>query len=152
MKTSTKGLELIKYYEGLKLEAYKCPANIITIGYGTTRYPNGKEILMGDKCTKEEAEEYLQNDLSFLEKKVSSHFKEIDQNQFDALISFAYNLGFGALLSSTLRSKILKDPNDKTIKDEFLKWCHVGKVKLTGLLKRRSAEYILYSEGILKFI
>ena len=152
MKTSPKGIELIKHFEGCKLEAYICPAGKPTIGWGTTSYPNGREIKLGDVCTEEQAEEYLINDLSLLEKKIDRHFgKLLNQNQFDALVSFSYNLGFGNLLSSTLRRKILNNVNDDAIGIEFMKWCHVGKVKSSGLLRRRKSEYTLYSTGELKF-
>lgn len=149
MKTSPNGIALIRHYEGLKLEAYLCPAKIPTIGIGTTMYPNGKQVKLGDTCTEEEAEEYLVHELSFLEKRLSSHFKILNQNQFDALISLAYNIGFGNLLASTLRKKILQNMYDSSIGLEWMKWVFAKKVKLEGLHRRRRAEYILYSTGVL---
>lgn len=151
MKTSPKGIQLIKHYEGLRLEAYKDSVGVVTIGYGTTMYPGGKQVKMGDRCTEEEAEEFLKNDLSYLEPKISRHFKEVNQDQFDALVSFSYNLGFGALLSSTLRRKILQNINDPSIGLEWMKWVYAGKIKLEGLKRRRRSEYILYSTGNLVF-
>lgn len=151
MKASVKCLELIKHFEGLRLEAYKDSAKVITIGYGTTRYPNGQKVGLEDKCTEAEAEEYLDNDLSLIEVKISRHFKEINQDQFDALCSWVYNLGFGNLLVSTLKKKILEDPNDPEILKEWIRWVYAGKTKLMGLVARRRSEYTLYSTGKLDF-
>ena len=151
MKTSPKGIELIKHYEGLKLTAYLCPASVDTIGYGTTRYPDGRQVKPGDTITKEQAEEYLVNDLKYIEVKVSRHFKTINQDQFDAVVSWVYNLGFGNLLASTLRRKIMADPNDPSIHGEWVKWVYAGKIKLDGLRRRRESEYVLYSTGNLIF-
>lgn len=99
MKTSKKGIELIKKHEGLRLEAYQCAANKWTIGYGHV-------ILSGENLkiiTKQQAEELLMKDLSIAEKCVNENVKvEISQNQFDALVSFVFNVGCGAFKSSTM--------------------------------------------------
>ena len=147
MKTSQTGIDLIKSFEGLKLEAYKCSAGVPTIGYGSTFYPDHKPVKMGDKLKdKNEAEELLKVTLIEFEKNVSALFYNVilKQNQFDALVSFAYNLGTASLAESTLLKKVKANPNDKTISLEFAKWVNAGGVKLPGLIKRRKAEADLY--------
>jgi lysozyme len=145
-KISNLGLELIKKYEGFKAKAYLCPANVITIGYGSTYYENGTKVKLTDPLiTKERATELLEALLVSYERSVDSYCVDtINQNQFDALCSFAYNCGVGNLKSSTLLKKVNKNPNDPTIKDEFLKWNKGGGKVLTGLTKRRIEEAQLY--------
>ncbi len=145
-KTSDKGIELIKRFEGLSLKPYLCPANIPTIGYGNTFYKNGKKVTMNDKpITEQKAVEMLRQSLEKFEQYVDSYTTDsITQNQFDALVSFCYNLGPANLKSSTLLKKVNANQNDPTIKDEFLKWTKAGGRKLAGLVKRREAEAELY--------
>lgn len=145
-KISNLGLELIKKYEGFKAKAYLCPANVITIGYGSTYYEDGTKVKLTDPpITKERATELLEALLVSYERSVDSYCVDtINQNQFDALCSFAYNCGVGNLKSSTLLKKVNKNPNDPTIKDEFLKWNKGGGKVLTGLTKRRIEEAQLY--------
>lgn len=147
---SSKGIQLIEQFEcsgnvNNFLRAYKCPAGVWTIGIGTTVYPNGQKVKEGDTCTKEQAYQYLQNDLLFTEKQVDSYTTDaINQNQFDALISFAYNVGVNALKTSTLLKKVNANTNDPTIRDEFMRWVYGGGVVLPGLVNRRKAEANLY--------
>lgn len=145
-KLSQKGLELIKSFEGLSLKPYVCAGGINTIGYGSTYYTNGKKVTLQDKpITKEQAEELIKHSLSTYEKAVDSFCRDdISQSQFDALVSFAYNLGTGALQKSTLIKKVNANPQDPTIKAEFLKWNKAGGRALAGLTKRRQAEANLY--------
>lgn len=145
-KISNLGLELIKKYEGFKAKAYLCPANVITIGFGSTYYENGTKVKLTDPLiTQERATELLEALLVSYERSVDSYCVDtINQNQFDALCSFAYNCGVGNLKSSTLLKKVNKNPNDPTIKDEFLKWNKGGGKVLTGLTKRRIEEAQLY--------
>ena len=145
-KLSQKGLELIKQFEGLSLTPYVCAGGINTIGYGNTYYTNGKKVTLQDKpITKQQAEELLKFSLSTYEKAVDSFCRDdISQSQFDALVSFAYNLGTGALQKSTLIKKVNANPKDLTIKDEFLKWNKANGRVLVGLTKRRQAEANLY--------
>ena len=145
-KLSQKGLELIKQFEGLSLTPYVCAGGINTIGYGNTYYTNGKKVTLQDKpITKEQAEELLKFSLSTYEKAVDSFCRDnISQSQFDALVSFAYNLGTGALQKSTLIKKVNANPKDVTIADEFLKWNKANGKVLVGLTKRRQAEANLY--------
>jgi lysozyme len=140
------GVELIKLFEGFKSKPYKCPAGIPTIGYGATFYPNGKKVTMSDKAiTEQEATDLLKNMLKTFEKYVDSYcIDTINQNQFDALVSFAYNLGPANLKSSTLLKKVNTNPNDETIRAEFMKWVKAGGKTLKGLVRRREAEANLY--------
>ena len=145
-KLSLKGFELIKRFEGLSLKPYICPAGIPTIGYGNTYYPNGKKVTLKDEpITQSIADKLLESLLPPYEKAVDSFCRDdISQSQFDALCSFAYNVGIGNLQKSTLIKKVNVNPSDPTIKDEFLKWNKgAGKV-LAGLTKRRQAESDLY--------
>jgi lysozyme len=145
MKASQDCLELVKKFEGLKLEAYLCPAKVPTIGYGSTFYPDGQKVKLGQKISLGKAEELLLWELN----EVASQIRvALPQNKFDALVSFAYNLGVGNLKKSTLFQKVLANHNDPTIKDEFMKWTKArvnGElVVLKGLVKRREAESNLY--------
>jgi lysozyme len=145
-KTGIAGIELIKTFEGFKSAPYKCPAGIPTIGYGATFYPNGKKVTMTDKALSEtESVELLKHMLVSFEKYVDSYCRDdINQNQFDALVSFAYNLGPANLKSSTLLKKVNANPEDETIKLEFMKWVKAGGKTLKGLVARREAESKLY--------
>jgi lysozyme len=145
-KTGVAGVELIKTFEGFKSAPYKCPAGIPTIGYGATFYPNGKKVTMTDKAlTETESVELLKHMLVSFEKYVDSYCRDdINQNQFDALVSFAYNLGPANLKSSTLLKKVNANPEDETIKLEFMKWVKAGGKTLKGLVARREAESKLY--------
>lgn len=145
-KTSQKGIDLIKSFEGFSAKPYLCPAKICTIGYGSTFYPNGKKVTMNDKAiTEAEAVELLKNMLISFEKYVDSYCVDsINQNQFDALVSFCYNLGPNNLKKSTLLKKVNANPNDETIKDEFMKWVKSNGKTLKGLVRRREAESDLY--------
>ena len=148
-KISNLGLELIKKYEGFKAKAYLCPAKVSTIGFGSTYYEDGTKVKLTDSpITQERATELLEALLVSYERSVDSYCVDtINQYQFDALCSFAYNCGVGNLKSSTLLRKVNKNPNDPTIKDEFLKWNKGGGKVLSGLTKRRIEEAQLYFNG-----
>jgi lysozyme len=145
-KISNLGLELIKKYEGFKAKAYLCPAKVPTIGYGSTYYEDGTKVKLTDPpITKERATELLEALLVSYERSVDSYCVDtINQYQFDALCSFAYNCGVGNLKSSTLLKKVNKNPQDVTIRNEFLKWNKGGGKVLNGLTKRRIEEAELY--------
>lgn len=145
-KISQKGIDLIKKYEGFSAKPYLCPAQIPTIGYGATYYEDGKKVTLQDSLiTEDRGVELLKHLLVTFEKSVDSFCRDdINQNQFDALVSFAYNLGTGSLKSSTLLKKVNANPADPTIKDEFMKWVNAGGKKLPGLVKRRTDEAALY--------
>jgi len=141
--TGTKGIELIKSFEGLKLNAYICPAGVPTIGYGTTRV-NGQPVQMGSVITESQASGYLKSDLQQFESAVNAAVKvPLTQNQFDALVSFTYNLGAGNLRSSTLLKK-LNASDYAGAADEFPKWNKAGGKELAGLTRRRNAERDLF--------
>lgn len=146
-KTSTKGIELIKSFEGLSLTAYKCPAGVWTIGFGHTGTVDGKLIASGMKITEAKATELLKKDLAEFEAAVNGCVKApITQNMFDALVSFAFNVGAGALRRSTLLQKLNKSDYDGAA-DEFPKWNKAGGVVLNGLVRRRLAERKLFMDG-----
>lgn len=139
MKTSHKGIDLIKEFEGLRLKAYKCPGGVWTIGYGHTA-----GVKPGMVISEAQAEEYLKADLIAFEKYLNSLGLAINQNQFDALISFIYNVGTGNFSRSTLLRKVRANPQDNSIMDEFLKWVYSKGRVLPGLQRRRLAEMKLY--------
>ena len=140
MEISKKGLDLIKSFEGCKLVGYLCPAGIPTIGYGHT----GKGVTVGMKITKAQAEQLLVFDLEKFEKSVNNAVKvKLTQCQFDALVSFTYNVGAGNLVKSTLLKKV----NAKDFigaSNEFKKWNKGGGKVLAGLTRRREAEKKLF--------
>ncbi len=139
------GLNLIEQFEGCKLKPYLDPVGIPTIGIGTTRYPDGKAVTMKDApITKAQAYEYLKKHLDGDCTAVSGLVKvEINENQFAALVSFAYNVGRSALSSSTLLKK-LNSGDMRGAADQFLRWDHAGGKVLLGLTRRRQAERALF--------
>jgi len=145
-RVDQKGIDLITSFEGLSLVPYMCPAAVCTIGFGTTRYYNGVKVSMSDlPITREKAIEYLMHDLHTFELAVDAMAVDaVTQNQFNALVSFAYNLGSTALKGSTLLKKVNNDPNDPTIAQEFLRWNRAAGKVLKGLTRRREAESALY--------
>ena len=145
-KTGQLGLNLIRKFEGFYAKPYLCPAGIPTIGYGATYYPNGKRVTLQDAAiTEQQAEEMLVSMLKTYEQSVDSFTRDdINQNQFDALVSFAYNLGAKNLQGSTLLKKVNANPNDFAIELEFLKWNKAAGKVLSGLTKRRQEEADLY--------
>jgi len=139
MKISKNGIELIKKYEGCKLNAYLCPANVWTIGYGHT-----KNVKEGDKITQEMAEQLLVNDLQQFENAVNAYcLRALTQNQFDALISFVFNLGSVAFRASTLLKRINANQMELAAL-EFERWNKAGGKVLEGLTKRRKDEKALF--------
>jgi lysozyme len=145
-KISTKGLELIKKYEGFKAKPYLCPSSVPTIGYGSTYYEDGTKVKLTDPAiTQERATELLMALLVSYEKAVDSYCVDtINQNQFDALCSFVYNCGNQALKNSTLLRKINGNRMNPDIANEFLKWNRGGGRVIPGLSKRRQEEADLY--------
>ena len=139
MKTSPKGIALIKEFEGLRLKAYKCPGGVWTIGYGHTA-----GVKPGMVISEAQAEEYLMADLIAFEKYLNGLGLALNQNQFDALISFIYNVGKGNFTNSTLLRKVRANPQDNSIMDEFLRWVYSKGRVLPGLQRRRLAEMKLY--------
>jgi lysozyme len=146
MILDNKGYLFITKHEGLSLKPYLCPAKIPTIGYGNTYYSDGKRVTLLDKdITKQQAFEMFKEIANRFAKRVDELVtSNINQNQFNALVSFAYNVGTGNFSSSTLLKKINKNPNDLTLKAEFLRWNKAGGKVLNGLTNRRNEEADLY--------
>ena len=146
MILDNKGYLLITKFEGLSLKPYLCSAKIPTIGYGNTYYPDGKRVTLLDKeITKKEAFDMFKELANRFAKRVDTLVtSNLNQNQFNALVSFAYNVGTGNFASSTLLKKVNKNPNDLTIKDEFLRWNKADGKVINGLTNRRNEEAILY--------
>ena len=135
MTTSRLGLRLIKDFEGLRLGAYKCPAGVWTIGFGHT-----KGVKQGQVITEAQACDYLVEDIGPIERQLNKLGVNFRQEEFDALISFIFNLGWGNFSNSTLKKKILADAKDEDIAAEFIKWINAAGKPLAGLKKRRVAE------------
>jgi lysozyme len=140
-----KGTPIIRKFEGLKLTAYLCPANVWTIGYGSTFFENGSKVQQGDKITLDRADKLLLEMVKRFEISVKGLVKSsINDNQLGALTSFAFNVGVGAFSKSTLLRKVNANPNDTTIRNEFMRWTKAGGKVLKGLVTRREAEANLY--------
>lgn len=157
MRVSENGINFIKNWEKLRLEAYLDQAGTWTIGWGTTTYRNGQPVKKGDKIIEELAEELFTWQVLMKEERVNELLYPyiLSQNKFDALVSFAYNEGTEALAESTLLKKIRKNQNDPAIQNEFKKFKYVkaGKLKngkwkykvSPGLMARRQKEWELYN-------
>lgn len=145
-KTSNNCIELITRFEGMILKPYLCPANVPTIGIGSTYYEDGSKVSMSDKpITTERAKQLLKNTLLSYEDGVNSNVKtHINQNQFDALVSFCYNVGIANFKSSTLLRYVNNNPDNPKIAIEFSRWNKGGGKILKGLVNRRKAEAELY--------
>jgi lysozyme len=145
MRLTKQGIELLHRFEGCKLTAYQCSANVWTIGWGNTFYENGDRVKQGDQITKERADELFLNMVNGFADGVTKALKtELNSNQFSALVSFSYNVGFFNFRRSTLLSKVNKNANDPTIRNEFMRWDKAGGQVLNGLIIRRKAEADLY--------
>ena len=144
MKTSDRGVALIKAHEGLRLSAYTDPVGVWTIGYGHTTAAGPPKVERGMKITEAGADAILRQDLAKFERYVTDAVKvPLSQNEFDALVSFTFNLGPSNLRSSTLLRKL--NAGDRAgAADEFLKWTKAGGKTLPGLVKRREAERALF--------
>ena len=142
MKISSKGLELIKKFEGLKLESYKCPAGVDTIGYGHT----GQGAEPGSVITEEEAENFLIQDVLHSEMTVSSCVKiRLNQSEYDSLVSFTYNVGSSAFTNSTLLRLLNLNTDRVVVAAEFERWVKAGSDEpVPGLVRRRKAEKELF--------
>lgn len=150
MKPSKKIIEHIKEFEQLRLEAYlPTPNDRWTIGYGNTFYEDGEPVRKVDKITKERAEELFSNILDMFSEKTERYIKNsVTINQFDALVSFSYNVGISAFKSSTLLKEINKSPeNYYEITKQFMRWNKQNGRILNGLVRRRIAEANIYCNG-----
>lgn len=148
------GRKFLQEREGFSAVPYLCSAGIPTIGFGNTFYPDGRKVTMKDKpITRAYGEEIFNFITAKFEKEVNSLIKtKLTQNQFNALLSFAYNVGTDidldtipeGLGDSTLLKKVNKNPNDKSISAEFAKWNKANKKVINGLISRRQLEVELY--------
>ncbi len=144
MQISNKGIELIKQFEGLRLDAYQDSVGVLTIGYGWTQPVDGKPITKGMTIKPEVAERLLKAGLVSYESDVSKLVKvKLTQGQFDALVSFAYNLGSRSLSTSTLLTR-LNAGDYAGAANEFPRWNKAGGKVLAGLTRRREAERALF--------
>ena len=145
MRVSERGLDLIKEFEGLRLKAYRDIVGILTIGYGHT----GPDVTEDLEITKEKADQLLLEDVKHSEACVNRHIQgiAIHQNQFDALVSFVFNLGCGNLHRSTLL-KCLLDGDDDAAANQFCRWNRAGGRVSAGLTRRRKAEEDLFRSTV----
>lgn len=144
-----KGTAIIRKYEGLRLQAYICPAGKPTIGWGNCFYENGSPVKIGDKITIDRADKLLFSIIAKFEIELSRLVKsQINENQKGALTSFIFNLGSTKFGNSTLLKKVNKNPNDPTIRDEFMRWVGKDPNTINGLRSRRAAEADLYFTGL----
>lgn len=144
MKVSNKGLELIKEFEGFSSVAYLCSAKKATIGYGNTFWEDGTPVKIGDQISKERAETLLKHVVDNFSVAVEVDIKiEVTQNQFDALVSLAYNIGLGAFKNSTLLRQLNRG-NFVGASQEFLRWDKSNGKPLLGLTRRREREKLLF--------
>jgi lysozyme len=142
MRTGNAGLDLVKRSESLVLKAYLCPAHVWTIGYGHTR-----GVKMGDTCTEEQAIDWLKEDLRDAEAIVDATVDvPLSQNQFDALVSFVFNVGGGAFKTSTLL-RLLNRGEYSRAAEQLDRWNKAAGQVLAGLTTRRAAERALFETG-----
>ena len=144
MRISEEGKDLIKSFEGCRLNAYKCSAGVPTIGYGNTYYPNGDKVQMSDVITLEKAKELFDDLIVRYERIVNSKLKvEVKQNEFDALVSHTYNTGGSTTLFRLVNAKADKEK----IKTWFTtKYITANGKRLKGLVIRRQKEWLLYNK------
>ena len=140
METSKTGLDLIKHFEGCELYAYKCPAGVWTIGYGHT-----KGVEPGMQITEQDAEDMLKEELIEYESYINDLVTVgLNQNQFDAMVSWVYNLGAGNLKASTLL-KVLNAGDYAGVPAQIIRWNKAAGKELEGLTRRREAEASLFA-------
>ena len=150
MKASKSAYVLIHTFEGCRLHAYKCPSGVWTIGWGHTA-----GVYEGMTITREKANELLKKDVAIFEDHLNyalglddagrmPNGLPISQHQFDALLSFTFNVGTGNLARSTLLRKVKANPKDLSIRGEFSRWVYGGGKRLPGLVRRRKTEADLY--------
>ena len=146
MKVSKQGMDLIKEFEGFRAKPYLCSAGVPTIGYGSTRYADGDGVSLRDPAISEsQAEELFRTTLASYEAGVSKAVKvEIEQNEFDALVSLCYNIGIGNFTSSTLVRLLNGGEAPIDVAAQFLRWNKANSVVIAGLARRRERERALF--------
>lgn len=152
MRISQKCENKLKEYESLQLNAYICPAGVLTIGWGHTGLVDGKRIELGMAITKVKAQELFEQDVATVEKPLANEpfANRLSQGQWDALVSFIYNVGWGNYKKSTLRKRINEDINHTDIPNQFRRWNKANGKVLAGLVKRREWEVEQYKGGKVK--
>ena len=150
MKCSNNGIRLIQEFEGLRLTSYLCSAGVATIGYGATYYQDGSKVKLGQTITRDQADQLLKDHLKEFEGSVLGllNTTKVNQNQFDALVSFCFNLGAGNLAKSQLLRFVKANPKDPKIAAEFAKWNRAGGEVSRGLVRRRKKEAELYFAAV----
>jgi lysozyme len=144
-----KGIAIIRKYEGLRLQAYICPSGLATIGFGAIFFENGTRVKLGDKITRDRADQLLFFQVKLFADEVQRTVKvKLNENQLGALVSFCFNVGGAAFAKSTLARKVNANPSDSTIRNEFMRWTRGGGKVLPGLVKRREEEANLYYAAI----
>ena len=146
MKLDENGYKLLQEFEGLSLVPYKCSAGVATIGYGATFYPSGKKVTMQDTPISLATAKWMLKEIADkfavdVDKMIKAN---INQNQFNAIVSLSYNIGLAGLAKSSLLKKVNANPSDSTIRNSFLVWNKGGGKVLDGLTKRRTKEANLY--------
>jgi lysozyme len=145
MKVNAEGYALLKKFEGCVLKAYRCPANVWTIGFGNTFYEDGTKVKEGDVITQQRADELAKYIVEQFATSIRAMIKQpLNENQFSACVSLAYNIGTGGFKKSSVLRKLNANPTDPTIADSFRLWNKGGGVVLKGLVRRREAEIQLY--------
>lgn len=141
---SDRGFNIIRQFEGLRLKAYDDGGGVWTIGYGTIKYPDGRAVKRGDTCTAAQAEAWLKSDCKWVDACLDKYVKiKVNQNQFDALASFVYNVGEKQFRTSTLL-KVLNDGQILVAADNFDRWIYDNSKKEQGLVNRRAQEKKLF--------
>jgi lysozyme len=145
MKVNADGYALLKKFEGCRLKAYLCPANVWTIGYGNTFYEDGTKVKYGDVITQARAEELAKFIIDQFAITIAPFILQpLNENQFSACVSLAYNIGTAGFKRSSVFKKLNVNPLDATIADSFRLWNKGGGKVLKGLVRRREAEIQLY--------
>jgi lysozyme len=145
MKVNAEGYALLKKFEGCRLKAYLCPAGVWTIGFGNTFYEDGTRVKEGDVITQQRADELAKFIVEQFATSIRAMIKQpLNENQFSACVSLAYNIGTGGFKKSSVLRKLNANPTDPTIADSFRLWNKGGGVILKGLVRRREAEIALY--------
>ena len=148
MSVSNLGVDLICGFEGKRLVAYDDGVGVWTIGFGTTIYPNGIKVKKGDTCTEAQAKSYMAHDLKKFEQAVNGAVTiPLNQNQFDVLVSLAYNIGTNAFKNSTLVKKLNADDFNGAA-NQFDVWNKAGGKVMQGLVNRRAKEKSLFLSGV----
>jgi lysozyme len=149
MTVSNNFFKLLIDFEGFVSCPYKDQVGIPTVGIGTTTYPDGRKVTIQDSCiTLDIAKIYVLHHITSIQNLLNAELPMLNQNQFDALVSFIYNIGEGAFRSSTLLKKAKVDINDSSIRAEFNKWNKAGGKVIPGLTKRRKQEADLYFKAV----